>query len=138
MIIANETAYRFEMLDDRNTLLFSWKPLRGVDPALFRKAISEFAQLCKEHRPARGVIDAQALDQSSSAFAWLRGAEEGQSETYDDWWARDILPVYVQAELKKLAVATGNPDAPGEIPVPDNAGVFRMGYFYSLEDALSW
>ncbi|WP_299748030.1 hypothetical protein [uncultured Tateyamaria sp.] len=138
MIFANETAYRFEKLNDQDTLLFSWKPAPGVDPALFRRAISGFARLCKEHRPSRGVIDAQDLDQSSSAFAWLRGSEEDQLESYDAWWAREVLPVYVQAKLDKLAVVTGDPSAPGEIPVPNNTAQFRMGYFHSLQDALSW
>ena len=138
MILANETAYYFEKTENNDTLLFSWKPNVTVDVAQFRMAISEFAQLCLKHRPQRGVIDAQQLDQTGTGFAWLRGSKEGQPDSYDEWWAREILPVYVQAGLAKLAVATGDPNAPGEVPIPDTSGAFRMGYFFGLDDAHAW
>lgn len=138
MMLTDTTAYTFEMVPDQDALLFSWKPVAGLKAALFRTAISEFAHLCLKHRPVRGVIDAQQLDQDSSAFAWLRGSTEDEVEPYDEWWEREIFPLYIQAGLEKLAVATGDPNAPGEVPVPPNDAALRMGYFHQLKHAYAW
>lgn len=85
------------------------------------------------------VIEAADLDQSSPAVAWLHGNNsETQTEDYMTWWTREIVPLYHDAGIVSLAVDTGDPNAPGELPkIPPEVN-FRIGYFPNLEAAMQW
>lgn len=138
MILHDNDAYVFEELEQDRVLLFTWKHVPGLGIELFKDAILEFAALCRKHEPAKGVIDACQLDQSSPAVAWLRGQASEEAQPYDDWWAREVLPIYISASLGQLAVATGDPGAPGEVPKPQRDAALRMGYFPDLDAARAW
>lgn len=137
--LEDNAAYGFELSEDRKTLLFTWKRVEGLSVAIFKKGILEFAELCQSHGPAYAVINAAALDQMSPAVAWLR-SQEGVSEPedYNSWWMREIVPLYRVAGVSSLAVATGDPKAPGELSDLPPAVSFRMGYFPDLETSLAW
>jgi len=48
-----------------------------------------------------------------------------------------IVPLYHNAGLVRLGVATGDPDSPGEVPSPPDV-TFKMGYFHDSEAAANW
>lgn len=136
--VANNEQYRFVQSADKGTLLFEWKHVAGLKPQDFRRGIVAFADLCKVHKPACAAIDASLLDQSSPAVAWLRAQDvAGEAEDYQSWWMREIVPAYHDAGVARLAVGTGDPNAPGELPgIP---GVtFKIGYFADIGTALAW
>lgn len=130
--------YRISQSADKKTLLFEWKPVAGLKTQEFRKGISAFARQCENRRPVYAVIDASKLDQSSPAVSWLRAQRlEEEREDYKTWWMREIVPVYHEAGILCLAVGTGDPNAPGELP--SSPGVdFRIGYFPDVDTALNW
>lgn len=131
--------YEFVLAEDRNTLLFGWKYVEGLSTEDFRRGISEFAERCRTHKPARAAIDARALDQRSPAMSWLRAQDtDTREEPYTDWWAREIMPVFHDAGISSLAVATGDPNAPGELTQRPPGVKFRIGYFPDLESTLLW
>jgi len=51
---------------------------------------------------------------------------------------REIVQVYNDAGVVSLAVATGNPQAPGELPQVPPGDEFKIGYFNGLDDATGW
>ncbi len=137
--IAETAQYSFSQADNTEALLFTWKPTNGLGAQDFRAGIAAFADLCKTRRPTRAVIDARALDQASPAVAWLRGHDDGtEAETYNAWWLREIVPAYHAAGIASMAVATGDPNAPGEIPSPAPEVHFKIGYFPDLDTASAW
>ena len=137
--LEDNEAYQFELSEDLKTLMFTWKRVEGLSVAVFQKAILEFAQLCRTHGPAYAVIDATALDQASPAVTWLRSQDSAQErEDYNSWWMRFIVPLYRDAGIASLAVATGDPNAPGELPGLPPAVSFKVGYFPDLETSLAW
>ena len=136
-LVENE-AYGFVLSEDQRVLLFIWKRVEGLSIELFKRGISEFAELCRNHRPSNAVIDAGALDQESPAVAWLRSSGVESTEGYMDWWAREIVPLYNHAGIASLAVATGDPNAPGMLPNLPPEVRFKVGYFPDLETSLAW
>lgn len=137
--LEDNAACHFELSEDGRILLFTWKRVEGLSVALFKRGIADFAQLCQSHRPDYAVIDAAALDQASPAVAWLRSQDSAsESEDYNSWWMREIVPLYRDAGVSSLAVATGDPGAPGELSDLPPAVSFRMGYFPDLETSLEW
>lgn len=136
--ITENEAYSFTRLENEQALLFTWKHVPGLEVAVFRTGIVEFAKLCAELRPQKGIIDATKLDQESPAVAWLRGQSATAEEAYDAWWMREIVPTYNACHLAGLAVATGDPSAPGELPNMPEAVAFKVGYFADLETSLNW
>jgi hypothetical protein len=84
------------------------------------------------------MFDARNLDKNSPAFGWVSGQQKSESqEEYMSWRTREVAPGYNSAKIATIAVATGNPNSPGEIKLPQEVG-FKMGYFNSLEDARNW
>ena len=79
-MIDENSQYSFLLSEDKQALLFNWKPIKGLSAQDFRKGIAEFAGQCKKHRPTRAVIDATALDQGSPAVAWLRAKNTDANE----------------------------------------------------------
>lgn len=137
--IFENNQYSFVLSEDQQALLFDWKHVKGLSAQDFRKGIADFAGQCKKHKPARAVIDATQLDQTSPAVAWLRAKNaDTNEEAYGQWWAREIVPVYHAAGVSSLAVATGDPNAPGELTNLPPEVHFKVGYFPDLETALQW
>ena len=138
-LLDENDAYSFVLSEDKQVLLFNWKHVKGLSVQIFQKGISEFAGQCKTHKPAHAVIDASALDQGSPAVAWLRSqSTDTDAEEYMTWWAREIVPVYHDAGISSVAVATGDPNAPGELSSLPPEVNFKMGYFPDLESSLGW
>ncbi len=138
-VIDENSQYRFALTEDKQALLFKWKRVEGLSAWDFRKGITEFAAQCKKRKPTRAVIDATELDQSSPAVAWLRAQNaDTNEEAYTKWWAREIVPVYHDAGISSLAVATGDPNAPGELSNLPPEVHFKVGYFSDLETTLQW
>ncbi len=132
-------AYGFNLTEDGKVLLFTWYHVPGLSVALFQSGITDFARRCKAHKPSYAVINASALDQNSPAVAWLRShAAESEVEDYNSWWGREIVPLYHDAGITGLAVATGDPNAPGELPGLPPELRFKVGYFPDLETSLAW
>jgi len=131
--------YSFVLSDEKETiLLFTWKHVPGLSGSDFQAGIAAYAKLCEIHKPTKAVIDASSLDQASQAIAWLRGNNDGMSEDYNTWWTRAIVPVYHKAGILALSVATGDPNAPGELPNVPPGVEFKIGYFPDLDAAMSW
>lgn len=85
------------------------------------------------------VIDATKLDQNSPAIGWISGRQKFENEEdYMPWWAREIIPKYNNSGIATLAVATGNPNASGELSEQPPGVRFRMGYFKQLGEAKKW
>ena len=118
------------------SLVFTWHPIAGLSIADMADGVRAFAELCERRRPEIAVIDARGLDQGSPGFLWVSGQKEFEGqEAYMAWWGREILPIYNRAGVSALAVATGNPEAPGALPESPPGAKFRMGYFNGLEAA---
>ncbi|MFV1991357.1 MAG: hypothetical protein ACC652_11530 [Acidimicrobiales bacterium] len=137
-LIEDHEQYSIELTEDRDTLTFSWKFVAGLSAEHFADGIVRFADQCNAHKPTRAAIVAMALDPDSPAMGWLRSAEKVDGrEEYDPWWAREIVPVYHEAGIAGLGVATGDPNAPGEVETPPGVN-FKMGYFNDLAAVLAW
>lgn len=137
-IITKNDAYSFTKLETEKTLLFTWKHVPGLEIDIFKSGIVEFAKLCSEFLPKKGIIDATKLDQESPAVTWLRGESQTEEEKYDAWWMHKIVPTYNSSQLVGLAVATGDPSAPGELPKAPEGVAFKMGYFADLKSSVDW
>jgi hypothetical protein len=130
--------YTISISGDGKTMLFTWKQIPGLSAESFADGITDFATQCATHQPSRAVIDARQLDQESQAVNWLRGRTQVDGlDAYDAWWVKSIVPLYHDARIASLTVATGDPEAPGEIPTPPGVN-FRMGYFFDVDAASSW
>ena len=125
-------------LPNTKILLMDWHYFEGLSTKIFRDAISEFAELCMEHGPKKAVIDATELDPKSPAVNWLRGDNANEEQAYGDWWLSRIAPKYRQANIDVLAVATGDPNAPGEIDAYGPNLGFKVAYLNDLDDAMNW
>jgi len=137
-LLANTDQYRIVLASDEKTVLFDWKHVEGIGVQEFGDGIATFAAYCGSHSPTLAVIDARKLDPKSDALSWVSGrATPPGEETYETWWAREILPVYNDSAIAGLAVATDDPNAPGEVDGPPEAN-FKTGYFTNLDDALDW
>ena len=138
-LVEQTAQYAFIAIEDGTGLLFDWKHVQGLGIADFQRGIAAFAAQCRARRPAHPVIDASRLDQGSPAVAWLRGQTDGSDEEpYAAWWMREIVPVYHTAGIASLAVATGDPNAPGELENLPPGVKFKVGYFPDLEAAMRW
>ena len=137
-VIKEHEQYNISLSGDHKTMLFSWNRIPGLTARDFAYGITDFASQCASHQPSRVVIDARQLDQESQAVHWLRGHARVEGlDAYDPWWMRTAVPLYHDAGIGSLTVATGDPNAPGEIPTPDGAH-FQMGYFTDVDAASNW
>ncbi|MGI9450173.1 MAG: hypothetical protein ACR2QH_06000 [Geminicoccaceae bacterium] len=137
--IEENAHYSITSDDENGTLVFSWKPVAGLGIRDMQDGIATFAGQCKLRKPAQAVIDARKLDPDSPARAWVSSQKTfpGQ-EDYGPWWSREIVPVYNDAGIASLAVATGDPNAPGEIASAPPGVTFKMGFFPNLDAAMRW
>ena len=119
-------------------LIFTWKYIAGLSIKDMANGIQDFAMLCRSHKPRRAIIDARQLDQNSPGLKWVGGKQPDDQEAYTPWWLREVVPFYNEAGISSLAVATGNSQAPGEIPETHPEVKFKMGYFHSLDDVFNY
>jgi hypothetical protein len=134
-IVKEHDHYSISLSNDGTMLLFDWSQTRGLSALDFSQGITDFARQCITHVPARAVIDARHLDQESEAFSWLRGQTQVEGlDAHDPWWMQTIVPLYHDAGIAALAVATGDPTAPGLVPTPPEVN-FQIGYFPDVESA---
>lgn len=137
--IEDNNYYTFSKVTTDTALLFTWKHVPNLEIQIFKNAIQKFANLCQIHHPEMAVIDAGSLDQESPAVKWLRGQETDANDViYDHWWLNEIVPIYNSSSVKRLSVATGDPNAPGEIDLGLEIIKFKIGYFPDLDVALTW
>lgn len=138
-IVEESSQYSITLNEDKTALIFSWQYIKGLSINDFQKGISEFAVECNNHKPNYAVIDASNFDQDSPAIAWLQDRiTNSQKENYMTWWSREIVPIYHDAGIISLAVGTGDPNAPGELPNTPPGVKFKIGYFPNFESALQW
>jgi len=138
-LIEDTNKCRFSQSLDAQMLLLEWKTVPGLLVEDFADGISQLAEHCQDHKPSHVVIDARKLDQDSAAVAWLRGeGSDANGDSYQTWWMRDIVPAYNTAGIISLAVATGDPNAPGELPEIPPGVDFRIGYYHDLASAVDW
>lgn len=122
-----------------SNLVFTWKQVTDLSIEDMAKGIIEFAGQCKNHQPDHALIDARLLNPKSPAIGWVSGQQRfDDQEAYMAWWTREIAPIYNDAGISRLAVATGNPNAPGELSENPPGVEFKMGYFNGLDDATNW
>ena len=131
-VLEDHRQYRIIRPSEGAMMMLAWKAVRGLAAQDFAQGISVFAELCRRDRPTRAVIDARQLDQESPAVRWLRGEGEVDGEAYPQWWRRAVVPLYCEAGISTLTVATGDPNAPGRIASPEGVE-FAIGYFYGPE-----
>lgn len=121
-----------------DAVLLAWKETPGLSADDFASGITRFATHCEQGKPTRAVIDARRLDQTSQATSWLRNQETVDGlDPYQTWWEREIDPRYNAAGIDSMAVATGDPNAPGQIPSPTSAH-FAVAYLSDLDAARTW
>ena len=138
-VLEDNDRYRIVLASDQSYLLLDWKQRAGLGLEDFRKGVAEFAGRCKTHRPTRALIDASQLDPSGTAVGWVSGRETPSGEEeYLTWWVREIVPVYHDAGISSLAVAIGDPNAPGALSDLPPGVSFRIGYFPDLGSAKEW
>ena len=141
ILFEENDGYGFSLSDDKSVLSFFWKHIEGLSVEMFGKGSADFAARCKNHKPARAVVDAAELDQNIPTVAWLRGQSvDTDKGDYTSWWVREIVPFFHDAGIVSPAVGTGDPNAPGAGERPEMPpGVnFRVGYFSSFDSALNW
>jgi len=137
--IETNSQYTISQSGDNSELSLNWAHVEGLSISDFKQGIAKFSVQCETNKPSRAVIDARSVDHQSPAFAWLSGQEKFEDqEEYMSWWMREVVPNYNDAKITSLAVATGNPQAPGELNEVAPEIHFKMGYFNSLEDARNW
>jgi hypothetical protein len=137
-LVDDHKHYSCVLSSNGEVLLLAWKKHEQLNVQDFRDVVADFAGQCKTHKPARAVIDARGVDPDTAALGWVSGRKKvAGEEEYMAWWAREVIPVYNDSGISSLAVATGNPNAPGETPAPPVAK-FKTGYFNDVESALSW
>ena len=139
-IVQDNELNRVTLTEDKQALLFVWKHVSGLTLLDFKDGIAQFAAgLCKTYKPARAIFDARLLDSSGDPFAWVTGQKkfEGEEE-YNTWWMREIVPIYNEAGISSLSVATGDPNAPGELKNMSEQVHFKVGYFEGIETAMEW
>lgn len=138
-LIEENDHYSITLDEENEALVFSWKHVAALSIQDMQNGIAEFAGQCRTQRPAHAVIDARKLDADSPARAWVSSQKTfpGQEE-YGPWWVREIVPVYCDASIASLAVATGDPNAPGEITGVPPGVTFKMGFFPDLDAAMRW
>lgn len=137
--IKENNQYTIIQSDDDSELSFTWNHTKGLGIDDFQKGILELVNQCKTHKPIHAVFDARNLDQNSPAFGWVSGKQKFESqEEYMSWWTREVAPGYNNSGIATVAVATGNPNSPGELKELPPGVNFKMGYFNSLEDAKNW
>ena len=137
-VLEDGDQYRIVLASDKKTVRFDWKYVEGIGVQDFGRGIATFAAQCRTHKPTRAVIDARKLDPKSDALSWVSGqATPPGEEKYETWWARDIVPVYHEAGIAGLGVATGDPNSPGEVDTPPGVN-FKIGYFVDIEEVLAW
>ncbi|SRR6266446_1755258 len=137
--IKEDDQYTVIQSGDGSELCLNWNHIDRLSINDFKKGITEFVNQCKTHKPIHAVIDARNLDKNSPAFGWVSGQQkfEGEEE-YMSWWTREVAPGYNNSRIATVAVATGNPNSPGELNELPQGVNFKMGYFNSLEDARNW
>jgi len=54
------------------------------------------------------------------------------------WWTREVMPLLNDAGIVSLAVGTGDPNAPGELPEDPPGVKFKMGYIPNFDIAMQW
>jgi hypothetical protein len=116
-----------------------WKHVVGLNLQDFKRGVAQFADHCKTYKPNRAVIDARQLEPNGDPLGWVSGQKKiAGEEEYNTWWLREIVPIYHEAGVSSLAVATGNPNAPGELANIPKGVNFKIGYFIDLETAMQW
>jgi len=121
-----------------SALKLLWKKNDKLDINTFKKGIVEFANSNKVHKPQKAIIDAHNLDPQGDPFGWVSGQKEIEGvEEYNSWWGREIAPILNESQILGLAVATGDPNAPGEIPAPEGVN-FKIAYFTDFNQLLAW
>ncbi len=135
---AQHPQYSIHPVPGADALRLDWNAVPGLSAPDFARGIVAFADACGTHRPRLAVIDARGLDPDSPAVAWLRGQARIEGlDAYDPWWSAEVVPRYHAAGIASLAVATGDPAAPGALPAREGVR-FAIGYFPDVEAALAF
>ena len=130
--------YKIVLSGDETAILLAWSATPGLSGARFAEGITAVAAASVEHSPTKVVIDARNLDSFSEAVGWLRGQRAVSGfKSYMEWWTETIVPLYDKSGMDSLSVATGDPEAPGEIPAPEGSN-FRIAYVEDLLTASTW
>lgn len=130
--------YAINLNDSISALKLAWKENSQLDITEFKKGIIAFAESNSTHKPQRAFIDASQLNPNGNPVGWVSGQKEIEGvEEYNSWWGREIAPILNESQILGLAVATGNPNAPGEIPSPEVAN-FKIAYFTDFDQLLAW
>jgi len=137
--VAKTEQYNIVFDKGNSTLLLNWEKMAGLDIENFKEGIIKFAKHSQTYKPEHVLIDARSLDPDGDPLAWVSGHKAfANVEEYNSWWLREIVPAYHEARIVSLGVATGNPNAPGELPqVPPGAN-FKIGYFDDLDSVIKW
>lgn len=136
--IQDNEFYAIKLNENLSALKLAWKQNNKLDIMKFKEGIKVFAESNKTHKPKRAVIDARQLDPNGDPFGWVSGQTEIQGiESYYPWWEREVAPILNESQISGLGVATGDPNAPGEIPSPEVAN-FKIAYFTNFDQVLAW
>lgn len=123
-LVEETERYKFELTEDGNVLVFSWKDSTELGVEGYMAAVRKIAGHSKTYRPTKVLIDKR----------------EFKVDVQFDraWWTREILPIYHEAGISGFGHITGDPNASGEYAEVPRGVKFKMGYFTDLDAALQW
>src|SRR5262245_47942957 len=131
MEVSRRPFYVFALDDQASLMSFVWTEKSAamtVDD--YKDAIREYARLVLKHRARCSLVDLREFQYRIE-----------DADVLASWWADEIVPLYNQAGLKKLAfvLPEGAQAPPDETPANAEAGEkFVTKQFGSEQDAISW
>ncbi len=133
IVLMENNQYAISSVD--NYLLLHWKKEKSLSIGDFKKGIIQFAGHCRKEQTNKAVINATMLDPNGEAVGWVSGQKGiDAEEMYNAWWIREVVPIYHDAGLNLLSVATGNPNSPGIVSMPVDVN-FTVAYLATIEEA---
>lgn len=137
-VIKENEFFVIKLNESASALKLAWKKNSQLDIMEFKEGITAFAESNNTYKLERAIIDARHLDPNGDPFGWVSGQKKIEGvEEYNSWWSREIAPILNESQILGLGVATGDPNAPGEIPTPEVAS-FKIAYFTDFDQVLGW
>jgi len=131
MELARHKFYAFDLNEDACLISFVWtEKSAAMTVGDYKAAIREYARLALAHRARCALVDLRQFR-----------CRIEDADALGSWWADDIVPLYNQAGLKKLAfvLPEGAQVPPQETPTAAETGeAFATGQFGSEQAAICW
>ena len=127
MQLYEHTLYRFELIEDGEVLLFTWKAsTERMSDEDFREALHNYAGFGSEYQVASMLVD-------------IRGFKYPMTPELAIWRDRDISPRYEKSGMKRLAYLVP-PGLAEKMRGSASSSInpFEEGYFEDLGEVVRW